>query len=144
TFSYIYAPNGIDLLEVRQTRAGNNDLLFRATYNAQHLPLTTTDAAGQTTTFTYNARGQLLSETNPKGETISYTYDTNGYLIAVDGPLPGTNDVSTFTYDASGRTQTKTDESGYTVTFEHDDLDRITRITHPDSTFIQYTYERLD
>ena len=29
----------------------------QATYNAQHQPLTSTDAAGQTTTFTYNTRG---------------------------------------------------------------------------------------
>ena len=32
TFSYIYSTNGIDLLEVRQTRAGNNELLERMTY----------------------------------------------------------------------------------------------------------------
>ena len=114
------------------------------TYNAQHLPLTTVDAAGQTNTFTYNARGQLLTDTNPKGETTAYTYDTNGYLIAVDGPLPGTNDVITATYDALGRTRTKTDESGYTLTFDYDDMDRLTKITHPDSTFEQFTYDRLD
>jgi len=144
TFSYLYASNGIDLLEVRQTRAGNNELLGRMTYNPQHLPLTTVDAAGQTNTFTYNVRGQLLTETNPKGETTAYTYDTNGYLIAVDGPLPGTNDVATATYDAPGRTLTKTDVNGYTLTFEHDNMDRLTKITHPDSTFEQFTYNRLD
>jgi RHS repeat-associated protein len=144
TSSHVYAANGIDLLEVRQTRAGNNELLSRMTYNAQHLPLTTVGADGQTNTFTYNARGQLLSETNPKGETTAYSYDTNGYLIAVDGPLPGTNDVVTATYDALGRTLTKTDVSGYTLAFEHDAMDRLTKITHPDSTFSQFTYDRLD
>jgi RHS repeat-associated protein len=144
TFSYLYASNGIDLLEVRQTRAGNNELLARMTYNAQHLPLTTVDAAGQTNTFTYNARGQRLAETNPKGETTTYTYDTNGYLIAVDGPLLGTNDLVTATYDALGRTRTKTDESGYTLTFDHDAMDRLTKITHPDATFEQFIYNRLD
>jgi YD repeat-containing protein len=56
TFSYIYASNGIDLLEARMTRAGKNELLFRATYNEQHLPLTTVDAAGRTNTFTYTIR----------------------------------------------------------------------------------------
>ena len=68
TFSYIYADNGIDLLEVSQIRAGQNQLLSKKTYNSQHLPLTYTDAAGQTTTYTYNARGQLLTETNPTWE----------------------------------------------------------------------------
>src|ERR1043166_6983759 len=115
TFSYVYASNGIDLLEVRQTRGGNNELLSRMTYNAQHLPLTTVGADGQTNTFTYNARGQRLTKSNPKGETTAYNYDTNGYLIAMDGPLPGTNDVVSATYDALGRTQTKTDVNGYTL-----------------------------
>ncbi|HAV63671.1 MAG TPA: type IV secretion protein Rhs, partial [Verrucomicrobiales bacterium] len=144
TFNYRYASNGIDLLEVRQTRAGNNELLSRMTYNAQHLPLTVVDAAGQTNTFTYNARGQLLTQTNPLGETTSYSYDTNGYLIAVDGPLPGTNDTVTATYDALGRVQTKTDESGYTLTLEHDAMDRLTKIIYPDGSFSQFHYHRLD
>src|SRR5207244_12283523 len=59
TFSYLYASNGIDLLEVRQTRSGS-ELLSRMTYNTQHLPLTTVGADGQTNTFTYTARGQRL------------------------------------------------------------------------------------
>jgi RHS repeat-associated protein len=144
TFSYIYSTNGIDLLETRMTRAGKNELLYSATYNAQHLPLTTTDAAGQTTTNTYNARGQLLTTTNPKGETTAYTYNTNGYLIAVDGPLPGTNDTLTATYDSFGRTRTKTDDNGYSITFNYDALDRITNIAFPDATFERITYDRLD
>jgi RHS repeat-associated protein len=144
TMSYIYSTNGIDLLEVRQTRGTNNELLARTTYNAQHLPLTKTDAAGQTTTNTYNVRGQVLTSSNPKGESVTNTYDTNGYRVMVDGPLAGTNDVGTASYDAFGRVLTKTDVSGYTLTFEHDDLDRLTKITHPDSTFEQVTYNRLD
>lgn len=144
TFAYIYASNGIDLLEVRMTRAGKNELLARMTYNDQHLPVTAVDAAGQTNTFAYNPRGQLLTETNPKGETTSYTYDEDGYLLGVDGPLPGPADVATAAYDAFGRIRTKTDVSGYTLTFDHDELDRITRITFPDATFDQITYQRLE
>lgn len=144
TFSYVYASNGIDLLEVRQTRAGNNELLARMTYNGQHRPLTVVDAAGQTNTFTYNARGQPLTATNPKGETITYTYDIDGYLIVVDGPLPGTSDRVTASYDFSGRVRTMTSVSGYTVTFDYDLMDRVTTITHPDSTFEGFTYDRLD
>lgn len=144
TLSFFYASNGVDLLEVRQTRAANNELLFRATYDAQHRPLTTVDAAGQTNRFTYNARGQLLSATNPKEETTAYTYDTDGYLIAMDGPLPGTNDMVRTTYDFFGRIRTMTGVSGYTLTFDYDAMDRVTKITHPDGTFEQFTYDRLD
>ncbi len=142
--SFIYATNGIDLMEVRQTRGANNELLSLATYDNQHRPLTVTDAAGQTTTNSYNARGQLLTSTNPRNETTTYTYDANSYATMVDGPLPGTNDVFTATYDVFGRTRTRTDESGYTLTIDYDAMDRVTRITHPDTTFSQYTYNRLD
>jgi len=144
TFSFLYSSNDVDLLEIRQTRVGNNELLFRATYDGEHRPLTTVDAAGQTNTFTYNARGQLLTVTNPKNETTSYTYDTDGYLITVDGPLPGTSDTVTTTYDFFGRVHTLTGVSGYTLIFDYDAMDRVTKITHPDSTFEQYTYDLLD
>jgi YD repeat-containing protein len=50
----------------------------------------------------------------------------------------------TATYDALGRMRAKTDESGYTLTFDHDNMNRLTKITHPDSTFEQLTYDRLD
>ena len=144
TFSYLYDTNDIDVLEVRQTRAGNNDLLFQATYNAQHRRLTSKTAAGQVTTRTYNARGQLLTLTNPKGEITTYTYDSNGYLKNIDGPLPGPGDASSFTYDAVGRTRTYTDSDGYTVTLDYDNLDRLTRVTHPDGTSETITYNLLD
>ncbi len=138
TFSYIYDTNGIDLLEVRQTRSGNNELLAKATYNSQHRPLTVTDAAGQTTTYSYNARGQILTMTDPKNETVKCTYDANGYLVEADGPLPGTNDTVKAVYDGYGRVRSLTDVSGYVVTLDYDNLDRVTRITHPDGTSSQY------
>lgn len=143
-FSYIYATNEIDLLEVRQTRGTNNEVTSVMTYDSQHRPLTITDAAGQTTVNTYNSRGQLLTTTNPKGEITTFNYNPNGYLLSVDGPLPGNSDVLTFTYDAYGRPRTRTDESGYTLTFDYDAMDRLTRVTYPDTTFDQYTYQRLD
>ena len=141
TFSYTYAENGIDLLESRQIRAGQNELLSQMTYNNRHLPLTSTDAAGQTTTYTYNDCGQVLTKTNAKNETTTSKY-LNDRLTSIDGPLPGSSIA--FTYDAVSRVRTKTDESGYTLTFDYDALDRLTKITFPDGTFDQFTYTRLD
>ncbi len=139
-----YGPNDVDLVEVRQTRAGQNELLARATYNAQHLPLTLTDAAGQTTRLGYNARGQILAATNALGHVTTFAYDPGGYLLAVDGPLPGTNDTSRFTYDSVGHLRTATDVDGYTLTFDYDGLERLTRVTYPDTTYESITYNRLD
>ncbi len=142
--SYLYAENGIDLLEVRQTRAGNNELLARMTYNQQHQPLTTVDAAGQTNRFTYNARGQRLTATNPKGETTTYTYGVDGQLQRVDGPLPGTNDTFHVAYDIFGRVRKLTDLDGYSLTYEYDVMDRIVRVTYPDATYEELIYDRLN
>ena len=144
TTSYLHATNGIDLLETRQTRAGQNELLSQTTYNTQHLPLTQRDAAGQVTTFTYNARGQVLTQSDPNGATTTHTYDSNGYRTSVDGPLPGPGDTNSWTYDSYGRVRTRSDESGYTLTFDYDALDRLTKITFPDATFQESTYTRLD
>lgn len=144
TFSYVFAANGQDLLEVRMTRNGANELLSKTTYNAQHLPLTVTDAAGQTSAYTYNARGQVLTATNAKGELATYTYNALNQLVSADGPLPGASDTTTWTYDVANRVRTITDESGYTVTYDYDNLDRLTRVTFPDATYEQYSYTRLD
>ena len=143
TFSFIYDTNEIDLLEVRQTRNRQNELMWKATYNNQHLPLTVTDAAGQATALAYNTRGQLLTAVNARNETNSFGYDANGYLTSMDGPLPGTQDRYTFTYDAAGHMHTATDQDGYSVTLGYDNLDRLTTITFPDGTFEQITYDRL-
>lgn len=144
TTRYIYAGNFIDLLEVRQVVGAREELLQRATWNEQHLPLTITDAAGQTTRYTYNVRGQLTSVTNPRQETTQFSYDDSGFLTVVDGPLLGARDRTTLTYDAVGRVRTLTDPDGYTVTFDYDSLDRVTRVSFPDGTAETRSYDRKE
>ena len=143
TLSYRYDANGIDLLETRQTRAGQSELIRQTTYNAQHQPLTSTDQAGQVTTFTYNARGQLATVTDPLGHTTSYQYDAHGYLTSLTGPL-GATDTTAWTYDSSGRIKTLTDNGGYTVSYGYDAADRVTTITYPDATTQAFAYTLLD
>ena len=139
-FSFSYASNGIDLLEIFND--STHERLARFTYNDQHLPLTVTDAAGQTTTFTYNPQGQVLTVTNAKEETTTFTYDAQGYLTTITGAVPEA--VTTFTYDAFGRVRTVTDSEGYRLTFAYDALDRLTKITYPDETLERIRYHRLD
>jgi len=144
TTAFIYDTNAIDLLEIRQRGSAGYERLAKFTYNSQHLPLTSTDASGQTTTNTYNPRGQLLTTTNPKGETTTLNYDTNGYLISIDGPLPGSGDSTYFTYDPQGRVRTETDPDGYVLTYAYDNLNRLTRVTYPDGTYEEVTFDRLN
>jgi RHS repeat-associated protein len=143
-FTYVYATNNVDLLQVIMTSNGKNELQASITYNSQHRPLTITDTAGQTTTNTYNSRGQILSSADPLGETINFGYDTNGYLLSITGPLQTTNDITSFTYDGLGRVRTATDTEGYTLTYAYDAMDRVTNITHPDGTSEQFVYTLLD
>lgn len=142
--TYAYAANGLDLLEVRQVNGGGSDLLATyAGYNAQHLPATVTDGAGQTTTTTYNAAGQPLTVTNAKNEVTTYTYQAGtGYLQTVTGPVA--NSTTTFAYDGFGRVNSVTEPDGYSVTMLYDALNRLTRRTYPDATYEETTYQRLD
>jgi RHS repeat-associated protein len=141
-FSYKYDANNIDLLEVRQSQKGANELLGSFTYNSQHLPLTSTDASGLTTNYSYNTAGQLTSIINARKEATNLYYNPNNYLDSIVAPIKGAK-VS-FTYDAYGRIRTVTDPEGYTITKDYDALDRPTLTTYPDGTYAQTAYDRLD
>ncbi len=139
---------GVDLLQVKRKNAGGTyDVLTSYNFNTQHLPLTITDALGKVTTYTYNTQGQVLTVTTPRaqgqsqGATTTFTY-TNGYLTQVSGPVSGA--TTTFTYDAYGRRRTVTDAAGLVLTYDYDNLDRVTKVTYPDATYEQTTYNRLD
>jgi len=137
-----YSTNLIDLLEVRQVVGSTTELLSSFTYNSQHLPLTSVDAAGQTNFFGYNSYGQLTATTNALNQTVTMFYDTNGYLTNITGALPGA--TTSFTYDGYGRVRTVTDSEGFTVTTDYDAADRPTKVTYPDGTYEQIVYDALD
>jgi RHS repeat-associated protein len=142
--TYVYDTNNIDLLEIRQTRATNNELQRKFTYNALHEPLTDTDTAGQVTTYTYNTQGQVLTRKNAKNETTTYAYGGTvpaGCLASVTSPpFNSVFAVTTFTYDSLKRVRTVTDSDSYTTTTDYDNLDRKIKVTYPDTTFEQFQY----
>ncbi len=142
--TYTYDTNGIDMLQVRQTKPGGSDLLATyGGYTTEHQPTTVNDAAGQTTATTYNVAGQPLTVTNAKNETTTYAYEgTTGHLTSVTGPVASA--ITSYTYDDLGRVHTITDADGYTVTDDYDALNRLTRRTYPDGTFRSVSYDRLD
>jgi RHS repeat-associated protein len=142
TTVYEYAPNGIDLLRVKQKNGAGYDLLAEFTYDDRHRPLTYRDAASAIATFTWNAAGQLVAARNALGETTRYEYDSQGYLVRIINPLGRTQ--ASFTYDRFGRIATATDESGYTLAYTYDALDRLVQITYPDGTQRAFGYDKLD
>lgn len=141
-FTKVYDSAGFDMLEMRQTRGSDNELLGSVTYNGQHKPLVVTNAAGQTTTYAYNAQGQVTSVTNAKGEVTTSTYDSLNRLEEVERDIAGS--VTTYTYDGYNRVRTATNSEGYTLTYDYDALNRLTMITYPDGSFSQRVYDKLD
>jgi RHS repeat-associated protein len=136
-------PYGLDLLDIKQqTSPGVFSTIASFTYNNQHLPLTSTDAAGQPTTYTYNSAGQLTQVTDPLNNTTKYVYDGLGYLTQIINPNNRT--AASFTYDEFRRVATRTDSEGYTLKFAYDAMDRITKTTYPDGTTREYTWNKLD
>ncbi|MBC2604096.1 RHS repeat-associated core domain-containing protein [Puniceicoccus vermicola] len=152
---YVYAANGIDLLEVRQKVGSGWVTVLEYENYGNHLPGKRIDGSGNETLYQYNAQGQLTAVTNPLLETTTYVYHNRpifdpqteaasgyGYLVAILGP--DNQLLQSVGYDASGRPAVIEDSEGRTVAIEYDDLDRRTKVTYPDATFEEWTYERLD
>ena len=163
TMKNFYAPNGIDLTEIRNITTGGNDLLAKFGNYVNHLPQTITDAAGQATTIAYNTRGQVEQTTNAKGEVTKFEY----FDVATSGTTPLANygkvkkvtqafgtalaRAVNYTYDSAGRPKTVTDHEGYAVTLDYDaigdlplkTLDRVTKVTFPDLTTEESIYDSL-
>jgi RHS repeat-associated protein len=137
--SFVYAANLMDLLEVR---GANNELIASYTYNAQHLPVTSKDAAGQTTKVSYNAYGQVIGITNALNQVTSLTYDSGGRLITIVGPT--NTATTTFGYDSFDRVNSVTDSDGYSVMTVYDSFDRPLTNTYPNGTTETLTYVNLD
>lgn len=140
---YDYDTNQIDVIRVRQkTGASTYMTLAEYTYNTQHKPYTYKDANGQITTFFYNADGQLHTITDPLSHVTTYNYDANGYLTSITDANGQT--AWTISYDGYGRIATRTDAGGNTLTYQYDNLNRITKLIYPDSTYYEYTFNKLD
>ena len=109
-----------------------------------------TDVA-DTTTYTYHAnnatcagasplgcRGQVASVTNAAGHVTQITeYNTHSQPLTVIDP---NGLVTTLAYDARQRLTSRS-VGGETTTYQYDNAGQLTRVTLPDSSFLQYTYD---
>lgn len=132
TTTYLYAPNGLDLIEVRDVLG--TTLLE---YNTARDLAAITDRLGNRTEFTYNGLGQLTRLRDPRGVTTQYTYTS--------GPTPhlATREDQTVyrqEFDARGRAISFTRSTGLTVELSHDDLDRLTQRRYPDGSTEEFVY----
>ena len=104
-----------------------------------------TDVA-DTTSYTYDTDGNLMSVTNPLGHVTQMTdYTDRGQ----PGKIIDPNGIETIlTYHARGwlLAATVKDPSGNpaldaTTTYTYDAVGQVTRITSPDSSYLDYIYD---
>jgi RHS repeat-associated protein len=100
-----------------------------------------TDTNYVTDEYAYDNYGNITTHTDPNGTQTSYTYQYNAY------PQTQTTvaDNKTFKTEAkylqyTGSLFSQKDENGYETTYAYDKLNRKTKETHPDSTYIQTDY----
>jgi RHS repeat-associated protein len=127
-----------------------------------------TPSVSRTWTYTYNSYGQVLTEDGPRtdiSDTTTYTYykcstgSSCGQLHTVTNALNQT--ISYDTYNAHGQPLTMTDANGVLTVFTYDARQRLTsrrvgsetstfsywptgmlrKVTLPDGSFIQNTYD---
>mgnify|MGYP001029230805 CR=1 FL=1 len=116
------------------TDASGNSSTY--TYNGAGNPLTSTDALSAVATLTYNSDGTVataLAPGNGTNKTV-YGYNTDHQLTSLT-PVTGSSLGSrAFTYDDFGRLRTATDGKGVTLTYSYDKQDRLLSTSFSDST----------
>jgi RHS repeat-associated protein len=118
---------------------------------------------GQTRTwiYSYNSSGLLSSLQGPAGvsDTTLYGYSTSGYLSSVTDQLGHTTQytsidaggrpvtivdpngvATTLAYDAANRLASRS-TAGETTTFSYTTTGMLQRLTLPDASYVQYTYD---
>ena len=148
-----YHTGNVNPSYVKQLVSGTYKILgWTGSYNSQNLPLQAKDASGNLTQMTYNGYGQVLTVTDANGDVTEFVYksgsgsSTYGALDVIKRKKSGTSTWVTLqnvtAWDSHGRPSTiDHGADAYTLTYTYDDLDRVTRIDHPNSTYETWTYQ---
>ena len=146
THTYLFATNNIDIVSTR-LQTGSLDVLESSNVvNSYHQVVTNYNALGEMTRYEYNSERQMTGAYYPDGLRKDYTYGTNGFLASVvDRDTAGDIYFHTNSYTwTNGYLLTHTDAHGLTVTNMWDALGRLTKVSFPDGTSINHSYEKLD
>jgi RHS repeat-associated protein len=103
---------------------------------------------GSYETFSYNGFGQVQSHRMRSGGTETFEYDGNGRLSAYRDPYHQSgNPNAWFQYDGLDRVIAVTDSRGasrgdpaYTILIQYNMRGQVIKVTHPDGSFVQKSY----
>jgi len=116
------------------------------TYNEFALLTSATDPNGKTTLISYydvsdankGKRGNIATITNPLGHVTSITdYDVSGHPLSITDP---NGMVTTLTYHIRGWLTSRV-AGGETTTYDYDDAGQLKKVTLPDSSYVQFSYD---
>ena len=144
-----YSPNGLgDVAAQTSPDTGASQY----TYDGRGNVLSKTDARGKLTQYTYDNIDRLKTISYATGTGTTFEYDGGATPTpAVIGELTKITDASgqvVYTYDSMGRKTGKTQTTGaktFTVGYTWGDsgsaLDKLTAITYPSGTRVNYSYD---
>jgi len=102
------------------------------------------NALAQTRTRVYNNLNRLTQDIGAAGQTTAYAYDNQGNVTGIDGPLAGAADTTINAYDQLNRLIRVTDPNSGQVNYGYNPLDQMVSVADPRSLATTYAYDALD
>ena len=135
--SYTYDLNG-NLLTSTDALGNTTTYTYDPTFNQV---ASITDALNNTSNFAYDTSGNLISVTDQNRNKSTFAYNANGLLLSATDPVGNKTSIS---YDQYGNPVSVTDALGNVSTSTFDLASRLVKATDPQGRFSQATYDGLN
>jgi len=130
-----------NITQIQRSAPGLPNQTFKAYYNSLNDIDSTTDAKGNTTTYSYTS-GQLTQIKQPNNVTTTIVPNTNGTPASITNP---SNIKTIYAYNQYGSiTSAIVDNTGIKATASYDDASRLTDLVDPNNVLTKVTYDNND